>query len=131
MDSTFQKARVVNAIYGDNYGGRKAPNHPEWLAVAGDKAAHVQASFPTPATQRYFRSRGYNRLINNFVSTGNLGQEPRHLGDTVELATTDDFTPRPVYESLDVVGAGGGDYFEYLLAGGLILGVVAFIMYVR
>ena len=115
-DDSFKQARLKNALYGDTYGARRAPDHPEWTGVAGDVAAQVRASFPTTNTRRYFTSDLFNMNRNNFYSTGNLGRWPLTKNQAIVLETTDDITPvPPQYERItyaqESLGMSNSDYF--------------------
>lgn len=70
----LQKARRINAHYGDNYGGHKAPDHPEWTEIAGDRATRIRANYPTWNKGRYWHSKQYNQFSNNLLTTGALNR---------------------------------------------------------
>lgn len=76
----LQRARKINAHYGDNYGAHKAPNHPEWTEIAGDRASRIRANYPTLKKEAYWRSKQYNQFANNLLTTGALNR-PIKKGD--------------------------------------------------
>lgn len=128
MSDSFTKARTQNAIYGDTYGERKRPDHPEWYGIAGDRAAVVRASFPTIQTKKYFRSDRYNVNRNNFYATGNLGNKPFKVNNQIVLTANPNIHPVPeAYSEVTYDGDSSGlSNSDYWMAGLAISGFIIF-----
>lgn len=119
-----------NLAYDEHYGQHKSVDNPVWAGAEGDKAALMRATYESAAAQSYFQGPVYNQQYRTMVTTALQGRG-RSIYDRVQLTGMDDYdtSGRNQKEYTEVSMASGlGNSLDYLVAGGIVVLALVFIM---